>query len=41
MRPRVMVYVTGDELAEMRREAKRQRLSLSRYTKARLTLASK
>jgi hypothetical protein len=40
MRPRVMVYVTGDELAEMRREAKRQHLSLSRYTKARLTLAS-
>ena len=40
MRPRVVVYVTGDELAELRREAKRQRLSLSHYTKARLTLAS-
>jgi len=35
-----VVYVTGDELAELRREAKRQRLSLSHYTKARLTLAS-
>jgi hypothetical protein len=34
-----VVYVTGDELAEMRREAKRQRISLSRYTKERLTLA--
>jgi hypothetical protein len=40
MRPRVVVYVTGDELAELRREAKRRHLSLSHYTKARLTLAS-
>jgi hypothetical protein len=40
MRPKVLVYVTADELAEMRREAKRQRLSLSRYTKRRLMLAS-
>jgi hypothetical protein len=40
MRPKVLVYVTADELAEMRREAKRQHLSLSRYTKRRLMLAS-
>src|ERR1700687_4318707 len=40
MRPKVLVYVTADELAEMRREAKRQRLSLSCYTKRRLMLAS-
>src|SRR5580704_17753820 len=38
MRPKVLVYVTADELAEMRREAKRQHLSLSRYTKRRLML---
>jgi len=36
----VLVYVTADELAEMRREAKRQHLSLSRYAKRRLMLAS-
>jgi hypothetical protein len=40
MRTRVVVYVTGDELAEMRREAKRRHISLSRYTRERLTLAS-
>jgi hypothetical protein len=40
MRPKVLVYVTADELAEMRREAKRQHLSLSRYTKRRLMLVS-
>jgi hypothetical protein len=40
MRPKVLVYVTADELAEMRREATRQHLSLSRYTKRRLMLAS-
>ena len=40
MRSKVLVYVTADELAEMRREAKRQHLSLSRYTKRRLMLAS-
>jgi hypothetical protein len=40
MRSKVLVYVTADELAEMRREAKRQHLSLSRYTKRRLMLVS-
>jgi hypothetical protein len=40
MRPKVLVYVTAEELAEMKREAKRQHLSLSRYTKRRLMLAS-
>jgi hypothetical protein len=40
MRPKVLVYVTAEELAEMRREAKRQHLSLSRYAKRRLMLAS-
>jgi hypothetical protein len=40
MRPKVLVYVTADELAEMRQEAKRQHLSLSRYAKRRLMLAS-
>ena len=40
MRPKLLVYVTADELAEMRRESKRQHISLSRYTKRRLMLAS-
>jgi hypothetical protein len=39
MRTRVVVYVTGDELAELKRESKRRHISLSRYTKERLTLA--
>lgn len=39
MRTRVVVYVTGDELAELKRESKRRHVSLSRYTKERLTLA--
>ena len=39
MRPRVVVYMTGDELAELKRESKRRHISLSRYTKERLTLA--
>jgi hypothetical protein len=34
MRPKVLVYVTADELAEMRREAKRQHLSLALYEEA-------
>jgi hypothetical protein len=38
MRPRVVVYLSADELAQLRREAGRRRLSLSRYTKERLTL---
>jgi hypothetical protein len=37
MRPRVVVYVSADELAHMRREAARWRVSLSRYAKERLT----
>jgi hypothetical protein len=37
MRPRVVVYVSADELAQMRREAARRRVSLSRYAKERLT----
>ena len=36
MRPRIVVYVSADELAQMRREAARRRLSLSRYAKERL-----
>jgi hypothetical protein len=36
MRPRLVVYVTADELTQMRREAARRRLSLSRYAKERL-----
>ncbi len=39
MRPRLVVYVTADELAQMRREAARRRLSLSRYAKQRLAPA--
>jgi alkanesulfonate monooxygenase SsuD/methylene tetrahydromethanopterin reductase-like flavin-dependent oxidoreductase (luciferase family) len=37
MRPRVVVYVTAEELTQLRREAARRRLSLSRYMKERLT----
>jgi len=40
MRPRIVVYVSADELSHMRREAARRRLSLSRYAKERLTPAS-
>src|ERR1700722_3944504 len=39
MRPRIVVYVSADELAQMRREAARRRLSLSRYAKERLAAA--
>lgn len=39
MRPRIVVYVSADELAQMRREAARRRLSLSRYAKERLVPA--
>jgi hypothetical protein len=39
MRPRLVVYLSVDELAQMRREAARRRLSLSRYAKQRLTPA--
>src|ERR1700722_18138226 len=39
MRPRIVVYVSADELAQMRREAARRRLSLSRYAKERLAPA--
>ena len=39
MRPRLVVYVTAEELAQMRREAARRRLSLSRYAKERLAPA--
>lgn len=38
MRPRVVVYLAAEELAQLRREAARRRVSLSRYTKERLTL---
>ena len=37
MRPRVVVYLAAEELAQLKREAARRRLSLSRYTKERLT----
>ncbi len=33
MRRKVVVYLTDEELAQMRREAARRRLSLSRYVK--------
>jgi hypothetical protein len=39
MRPRIVVYVSADELSHMRREAARRRLSLSRYAKERLAPA--
>ena len=35
MRPRVVVYLTAEELAQLEREAARRRLSLSRYAKER------
>jgi hypothetical protein len=36
MRPRVAIYVTDEELKQIRREAARRRVSLSRYLKERL-----
>ena len=36
MRPRVAIYVTDEELKQIRREAARCRVSLSRYLKERL-----
>ena len=36
MRPRVAIYVTDEELRQVRREAARRRVSLSRYLKERL-----
>lgn len=36
MRPKITIYVTDQELAELRREAARRRLSISRYAKERL-----
>ena len=39
MKPKITVYVTDDELDQLRREAARRRLSLSRYAKVRLTPA--
>ena len=36
MRPKITIYVTDHELAELRREATRRRLSISRYAKERL-----
>jgi hypothetical protein len=36
MRPRVAIYVTDDELKQIRREAARRRVSLSRHLKERL-----
>ena len=36
MRPRVAIYVTDEELKQIRREAGRCRVSLSRYLKERL-----
>jgi hypothetical protein len=36
MKPRVAIYVTDEELKQIRREAARRRVSLSRYLKERL-----
>lgn len=36
MRPRIAIYVSEEELKQIRREAVRRRLSLSRYLKERL-----
>jgi hypothetical protein len=36
VRPKITIYVTDQELAELRREAGRRRLSISRYAKERL-----
>ena len=36
MRPRVAIYVTDEELRQIRREAARRRVSLSRHLKERL-----
>jgi hypothetical protein len=36
MRPKVAIYVTDEELKQIRREAARRRVSLSRYLKERL-----
>ncbi len=40
MKSKITVYVTDDELDQLRRAAARRRLSLSRYAKVRLTPAS-
>jgi hypothetical protein len=37
MKPRVAIYVTDEELKQIRREAARRRVSLSRYLKERLS----
>ena len=37
MKPRITVYLTDDQLARLRREAARQRVSLSRYATERLS----
>ena len=39
MRPKVQVYLTADELIQLRREAGRRRMTLSRYAKERLICA--
>ena len=39
MKHKVTVYLTDEELAELRKEAKRRRLSLSRYMTERLDSA--
>ena len=39
MKPKVTVYVTAEELTEFRKEASRQRVSVSRYVKERLDSA--
>jgi len=36
VRPKITIYVTDHELAELKREAARRRLSISRYAKERL-----
>lgn len=36
MRPKITVYVTDQELAQLRRESFRRRISISRYAKERL-----
>ena len=36
MKPKVTVYVTAEELAQLRKEAARRRVSVSRYAKEKL-----
>jgi hypothetical protein len=38
MKPKISVYVTDGELAQLKREAARRRISLSRYAKERLVV---